>query len=76
MLVLRILSMLLFLFQGRGLSVRVPHDPVENTVIPLLFFHVYRTEILPSFLSWNLTAGVFSFSTNVVYGLSSLPGYC
>jgi len=68
--------MWLFSLQGRGLAVQVPHDPGKSTVISVNFFRVYRTEILPSFLSWNLTARVFFFfSTNVLYDLSSLPGY-
>jgi len=67
--------MWLFSLQERGRAVQVPHDPGDSTVISVKFFHVYRTEKLPSFLSWNLTACVFSFSTNVVYDLSSPPGY-
>jgi len=47
MLVIRILSMLLFPLQGRGLAVQVPHDPGQSTVLSVEFFHVYRTEILP-----------------------------
>jgi hypothetical protein len=53
--------MWLFSLQGRGLAVQVPHDPAESTFISVEFVHVYRTEILPSFLSWNLMAGDFFF---------------
>lgn len=53
--------MWLFSLQGRGLAVQVPHDPGKSTVISVNFFRVCRTEILPSFLSWNLTARVFFF---------------